>query len=238
MNFSENTNDTGIVEQTRAIMRVDSNQWSVNNIVNSSNNWLDKITGFAIAKDYNFDWDDTNHAKLPIGTTNIVASQSDYSFLTDENGNRILTLLRLEVTDSNGEEHELKLIDQDEIDGALPNFESTDGTPIYYDKIADNIVRLYPTPSANVTSGLKFYFQRSPSYFAATDTTKEPGVANNLHRGFVIASAYDGALTLGLNNLQPLSIELQKEEAKMIEYFKGRNKDIKRRLTPKVENNR
>jgi hypothetical protein len=69
----------------------------------------------------------------------------------------------------------------------------------------------------------------------ATDTTKEPGVPAPLHRGFVIASAYDGALTLGLNNLQPLSVELEKEEEKMMTYFSIRNKDVKPRLVPFIE---
>lgn len=76
-----------------------------------------------------------------------------------------------------------------------------------------------------MTAGLKFYFQRTPSYFAASDTTKEPGVSPLLHRGFVIASAYDIALTLGLQNLQPLSVELAKEEQKMKDAFAIRNTD-------------
>jgi hypothetical protein len=69
----------------------------------------------------------------------------------------------------------------------------------------------------------------------ATDTTKEPGVSPLLHRGFVIASAYDGALTLGLKNLQALAVERQKEEEKMIQYFSGRNNDEIRRIIPRIE---
>lgn len=236
--FSNNATGSGIVEQTRDIMRVDSTQWSAQKIVNSCNNWFDKITGYAIGADRRFQWDDTNHTKLPIGTTNLVANQSDYSFLTDEQGNKIITLTRIDVKDSSGNWTELKTIDENEIPMALDEYEKVAGIPKYYDKIADNIVRLYPKPVANVTSGLKFYFQRTPSYFVSSDTTKEPGCSPLLHRGFVIASAYDGALTLGLNNLQPLSIELQKEESKMISYFSDRNTDEVGRLTPAIENNR
>lgn len=238
MQFSEATNNTGIVQQTRDLMRVDSTQWATSKIVNSCNNWFDKIVGYALAKDKQFQWDDTNHTKLPIGTTNLVAGQSDYSFLTDEQGNKIITLLRIDIKDSNGNWTKLKKIDQAEISEALDTFESTDGLPTQYDLIADNIIRLYPTPSANVTAGIKFYFQRAPSYFVGTDTTKEPGCSPVLHRGFVIAAAYDGALTLGLNNLQPLSVEVQKEEKKMIDYFSTRNNDSRGRLTPAKENNK
>lgn len=196
-------------------MRVDSAQWSNENIANSVNNWLDTIAGYAITADRKFQWDDTNHSELPIGTTNLNAGQSDYSFLTDEEGNRILTLLRVERLDGSGTYSEME-----------------------YDKIADNVIRLYPTPTQTVAGGLRFYFQRSPSYFNAGDTTKAPGVAPTLHRGFVIASAYDGALALGLQNLQPLSVELQREEAKMRNYFLMRNKDERRKFTPLMQDNR
>lgn len=238
MVFSDSVNNTGIVEQARSMMRVDSTQWPTYKIVNSCNNWLDTITGYAIGADRRFQWDDTNHTKLPIGTTNLVANQSDYSFLTDEQNNKILNLTRIDILDDDGNYRQLKTIDQTEIEGALNEFMSTSGLPIYYDKIADNIIRLYPTPATSVTAGLKFYFQRTASYFAATDTTKEPGVSPLLHRGFVIAAAYDGALTLGLENTQPLSVELQKEEMKMKDAFAIRNTDEVKRVVPVRENNR
>lgn len=227
MVFSDTTYNLGIVQQVRNFMRVDSSQWSTAKIVNSVNNYLDRVAGYAIGADRRFQWDDTNQTKLPIGTTNLVANQSDYSFLTDEQGNRILTLTRIDIQNSVGDWTQLRPIDQFEVDGALDEFYSTPAQPIYYDKIADNIIRLYPTPSTSVTSGIKFYFQRTPSYFAATDTTKEPGVAPILHRGFVISAAYDGAITLGLPNLQPLSIEYEKETQKMMDYFLDRNNDQK-----------
>jgi len=226
MVFSDNTNKTGIVEQTRDIMRVDSTQWATSKIVNSCNNYLDLVAGYAIGADRRFQWDDTNHTKLPIGTTNLVANQKDYSFLTDEQGNAIINLTRIDILDSNGLYRQLIPMDQAQITGiALDEFQKTAGQPLYYDKIADNIVRLYPKPVASVTNGLKFYFQRTPSYFVATDTTKQPGVSPLLHRGFVINSAYDGAMTLGLSNLQPLSVEKQLETQKMIEYFTNRETD-------------
>ena len=156
MQFSDTVNNTGIVQQTRQLMRVDSSQWATSKIVNSVNNYLDTVAGYAIGADRRFQWDDTNHTKLPIGTTNLVASQSDYSFLTDEQGNRILTLTRIDVQDKNGDWVQLKPIDQFEVDGAL---------------------------------------------------------------------------TLGLQNLQPLSIEMDKEKQKMIEYFLNRNNDSRLNLS-------
>lgn len=225
MVFSDVTNNLGIVEQVRSMMRVDSTQWPTYQIVNSCNNYLDTITGYAIGADRRFQWDDTNHTKLPIGTTDLTATQSDYSFLTDEQGNPILNLLRIDILDDSGLYRKLDVIDEADINIALDEYYETDAKPVAYDKIADNIIRLYPTPAVSVTAGLKFYFQRAGSYFAATDTTKEPGVSPLLHRGFVVAAAYDGALTLGLQNLQPLSVEMAKETEKMKQAFKNRNTD-------------
>lgn len=238
MVFSDVTNNTGIVEQARQMMRVDATQYPTYRIVNSVNNYLDTVTGYAISADRNFEWDDTNHTKLPIGTTDLTAGQSDYSFLTDEQGNSILNLTRIDILDPDGRYRKLELIDQSNIRQALDEYESTNGLPTKYDKIADNIIRLYPTPATTVAGGLKFYFQRTASYFTATDTTKEPGVAPLLHRGFVIAAAYDGALSLGLENLTSLSNEMIKEEMKMKKYFEARNTDMNRRMTPFKQDNR
>lgn len=100
MVFSDASLEQGIVQQTRALMRVDSTQWSTAKIVASCNNYLDLVAGYAIGADKRFQWDDTNHTKLPIGTTDLVANQSDYSFLTDEQGNAILNLTRIDILDS------------------------------------------------------------------------------------------------------------------------------------------
>lgn len=235
MVFSSSSDGTGIVEQVRAMMRVDASQWPTSRIVNSCNNYLDTIAGYAIGADRRFQWDDTNHAKFPIGKTDVLAGVSDYAFLTDEQNNKILNITRLEIKHpSSGVINILKPIDQADIaEGIYPLATSTVGFPEYYDKTADNFIRLYPTPSENITDpGLIFYFQRVGSYFVATDTTKEPGVSPLLHRGFVIASAYDGALTLGLNNLSALAVELQKEDLKMKEYFAIRNTDEPKSIRP------
>ena len=226
MTFSDSTNQSGIVEQTRTFARVDANQWSTQKIANSVNNYLDTVTGYAIGADRRFQFDDSNHTKLPIGTTNLVANQSDYSFLTDEQNNNILNITRIDILDNaTGVWRQLDTIDQVQIPGALDEFQKTAGLPVYYDKIADNIIRLYPKPITSVTAGLKFYFQRTPSYFAATDTTKSPGIPPLLHRGFVVNSAYDCALTLGLENLNALSVEKALEEQKMKGFFQERNTD-------------
>ncbi len=235
MVFNDTVNNLGICQQVRSFMRVDETQWPTYKIVNSVNNYHDTVTGYAIGNDRRFQWDDSNHTKLPIGTTNLVAAQADYSFLTDEQNNRILNLLGVSLIEiATNKETRLTPIDRADSDYNEVSFGIETGTPTQYDKIADNIIRTNTACTADDVAKykLKFYFQRAGSYFTASDTTKEPGVSPLLHRGYVIAAAYDGAMTLGLDNLQALSIELQKEEEKMKQYFAIRNTDEVKQLIP------
>lgn len=236
ISFSETTNNTGILQQVRQMLRVDATQYPTYRVVNSCNNYHDTVTGYAIGADRRFQWDDTNHTKLPEGTTSLTSGQSDYSFLTDEQGNAILELTGISLL-INGKYVPLEAVDRSDPGVDVSTFGTVSGTPTKYDKIADNIIRLDFIPTATVASGLKFYFQRTGSYFAATDTTKAPGVSPLLHRGYIIASVNDALLSgIGSANPQLIQIEMAKEEAKMKEYFSNRNPDERKRATPLVEN--
>lgn len=225
--FSDSVNNDGIVEQARIFARVNSSHWPIQRIVNSANHWKDFIAGYAIGADKRFRWDDTNHTKLPEGTTDLVLNQSDYSFLTDEQGNTILTLTGVSLVDANSIEYPLKAVDVNDQDFDLSMFGKSSGVPTQYDKISDNIIRLDKKPNASAVStyDLKLRFQRTPKYYTAASTTETTGFAPLLDRGFVINAAYDIALTLGLQTLQGLAVEKQREEEKVINYFTNRNED-------------
>ena len=231
MVFSNTTDNSGIVEQARILARVDSTQWPKQRIVNSANHWLDFVTGYAIGADKRFRWDNTNHTKLPEGTTPLTITQSDYSFLTDEQGNNILTLTSVSIL-QNSVYIPLISVDRSDPNHDISTYGQETGTPTEYDKISDNIIRLNRKPSATVAAGLKFYFQRTSPYWDTNDTTQPSGFAPILDRGFVVASAYDIALTLGLQNLQGLAVERQREEEKVVSYFSNRNEDEDVAFTP------
>ncbi len=222
--FSDTSTLNGILQQSRSLARIDATQWPTQKVVNSANHWLDFVTGYAIGADTRFQWDNTNHTKLPEGTAQLTINVSDYSFLTDEQGNTILTLLGISRYD--GTRYiPLKPIDRNDPSYDIETFGTISGTPEYYDKIADNIIRLDKLPPATVASGLKFYFQRTSEYFVAADTTQTTGFSPLLDRGFVVACAYDIALTLGLPNLQGLAVERAREEANVVSHFDIRNQD-------------
>lgn len=238
MVFSDNINNSGIVERTRKTTRTSIDQWSNQDIANSCNDYLDFVTGYAIATDKRFRWDDTNHSKMPIGKLDLNSGQSEYSFLLDGQGNKILNLIGVEVKKEDDTWKRLDEVDFVEMEQAFGAYKTIAGTPEEYDKLNDNVLKLFPAPSYSKTAGLRLFFQRTGSYFLGTDTSKEPGIAPILHRGFVIASSYDCALALGLENLQPLSVELEKERQKVIEYFSSRNTDVRQRMQAQRQNNR
>jgi hypothetical protein len=226
MKFSESSTQLGILERVRNKCRVDANQWPTARVVGSVNDCMDWLAGVFIGKDKRFQWDDTNHTKMPIGTTNLVANQREYSFLTDEQGNRILTLTRIDWKDANGNWTQLQEIDQATISPeALDEFEDTSGNPMYYDKTNDNVIKLYPASDTSVTAGLKFYFQRTPSYFTASDTTKEPGFNSIPHSIFVNWASYDCADTLGLENRETLFRTVEQEKLAVNQGIANRNND-------------
>lgn len=229
----------GIVEQTRKLSRFDAIQWPAANVANSCNNRLDKVMGYGIKMDKGFPLDDSNHPGLPIGTTATVEDQKEYSFLTDDYGNTITTLTRIDLLGADGIYHELKRINQGDIDGAIDEYQKTAGTPNEYMKLADNVIRLFPKPSTSIAAAIKYYFQRSPKYYVSGDTTKTTGFAPELDRGFVVESVYDAMLALGsAEDINKWAGELAKEDRKMDIYFSGRNRDGVSRMTPTYSSSR
>lgn len=236
MVFSDISNNLGILQQARLMGRVDANQWPTYKVVNSANNWLDFVMSYGVANDKFLQFDDTNHTKLAEGTSPLTISVTDYSFLTDEQGNPIKTLLGISLL-TGGYYQPLTPVDRSQVDTAT--FGMVSGTPTQYDKISDNIIRLDKVPTATVSAGLKYYFQRAGSYFEATDTAKSPGVDPALHRGFVIASVYDMGLNgIGTVDMNAMSRERDFEIQKMKDYFNTRNNDQPKRMVGAYQNNR
>lgn len=138
---------------------------------------LDSYFRLAIEASGKWQLDDSNHTDYPIITTNLVAGQRSYVFLTDESGNAILDIYKVFVKNtSTGSYEEIYPVDvQSESDtGSFADGENQQGTVYRYDKTS-NAIFLDLIPTDNITNGLKVYINRESSYFTYTDTTKKPG---------------------------------------------------------------
>lgn len=102
--------------------------------------------------------------------------------------NGALTVLRIEIKDSAGEWDLLEPISLDQIPEALDEFLDTNDVPRFY-KLLDNTVQLYPAPNYNSTNGMKIYFDRSCVEFLTSDTTKTPGFASPFHDAVALGTA-------------------------------------------------
>lgn len=199
------------------------------------NEALNRVANLIMTSDGRWQFDDTNNTDFPIATTTLVTTagseQQDYTFDVT-----MLRILRAEVLDSTGAWRKLTPIDQSDIyDQSLTDFLKTAGLPIYYDKQGASIF-LYPKPlAASVTaaSGLKIWFQRPPSYFVTSDTTKVPGFNSMYHRLVALIASRDYAVFKQLSVAKGLSDLVLLGEDSLVENYTLRNKDEHIKLSVK-----
>jgi hypothetical protein len=241
MVFSDTTDRDGIVElleDLTATQSTTTSSYTLKTKTRDINNAYSRYFLLGIEAEGRWQLDDTNHTKYPVITTNLVANQQDYSFTVDEQSNQILDIYRVEVLDSTGIARLLTPIDQFDVRGqALSEFLKTAALPTYYDKTANGIV-LYPKPNYNSTNGIKIYFNRTPSYFVYTDTTKVPGIPDVFHEYLAIRPAYQYCLRKQLSQKNDLKADMLELEAFIKTYYSGRSKDEVKNMTPAYRNSR
>jgi len=151
------------------------------------NNYYNEVVSLIMQSDGRWEWDDNNLTTLPIATTNIVASQGDYEIDAAD----FLNVIRVEIKDSAGDWITLEPMSyEDKSSVTINSLDETEGTPTMYDKVGNSIM-LHTIPNYSSTAGLKVYFQRTPSYFETTDTTKTPGFNPLYHRYLSMGAALD-----------------------------------------------
>lgn len=185
----------------------------------------------------NWQADDFYHEKYPIITFDIVSGQRDYSFLADEQGNMILDIYKLMLTDNDGNVHEIPVVDQQE-KNADSNFYSTEtGTPTKYD-ITGMGIFFDIIPNFSREDAIELYINRTAMQFATTDTTKKAGFNPLYHEYLVLKPSYEFARDNGLDNAERLKRDMNEMRTEIETAYGNRGKDINRQLTPAMENNK
>lgn len=199
----------GIVQDVYFEVNANSVSYPIEDLTRNANSSLDNVFSMILGSDGRWQFDSTNATDLPIGTTNLVNGQIDYSY-----DPTYMVIKSMEVSDTNGNWIRLTPIDNDDLlrQQAMTQFANGGGTPVFYDKMGESIL-LYPTPNYNLVNGLKAYFQRNIDYFTTTDTTKEPGFARQLHKYVSLFCSYMYACAKGLPK--------QGELAKRLEFYEG-----------------
>lgn len=231
LQFSDTTNYNGIVQQTRfklGMAQTDTTSYDIKEIAVNANNALDRAVSIILESDGRWQWDDTNWTDAPIGRLNLVSGQQDYPVFTSipDSGEDYLRITRVEMLDAAGNKVLIHPIDQNGVKGTALDNTFGSGTPCWYDKLGTSLY-LYPIPNYSSTLGLKIYFQRAPSYFVSTDTTKKPGIASIFHEYIPLRAAYSYASNRGLSAAVTLLNDVMRMEQEMRSFYTKRNKDEK-----------
>lgn len=200
MIYSNPTTKEGIVQDAYFEASADSVSYPIEDVTRNANLALDNVVALILGEDGEWQFDDKNATDLPIGATDLISGQGDYSFDSE-----YLTIKSLEIKDPYGNWHRLIPVDNNDYpkEVAMSQIQTGTGVPTHYDKLGDSFI-LIPTPNYNQRlvqegeAGLRAYFQRKISYFATTDTTKEPGFAKHLHKYISLYIAYAFAKAKGL----------------------------------------
>lgn len=205
-----------------------STSYPIADLTIEANNALERVASLILRADGRWQWDDSNQTDLPIGTTALVQDQQDYAIPSTD-----IRITRLEVKDSSGNWQLLRPLDQKDLyNTSLTDFLKTSGVPIYYDKIGNSIF-LYPKPNYAQAASLKVYFQRGPSLFLTSDTTKTPGFNSLYHDLIALWPAYNYSMANGLDQADRLMKQILTKEEALQEDYALRGKDENLALRPR-----
>lgn len=242
--FSDTTTKKGIIQEieTECGFRdgdISGNTTLLKKFTSSVNLALDDFWAIAIPASGKWQLDDSNQTDYPIITANLVSGQRDYAFSSDGSSNLILDIYKVLAANSSGVFTELAPVDQQNGPDVAAFLDGRNGTgiPSRFDKTGNGLF-LDPIPSYNYTNGLKVLINREASYFTSSDTTKKPGVPGIFHRYFVINPAFSYARSQGLQTYNRLSEEKVKLEESIRYHFAGRERGVRRAMTPNIENNK
>lgn len=228
--FSDTTNNTGLLQDCEFVLfgdngfgQITSNTNRLKAFTGLVNRAMDKVTTLILSADGRWEFDDSNYTDLPIGVSTLVNNQQDYSLSVTH-----LRVLRVEILDIQGNYYKLEPFDLQDVQGqGMTEVLEGVGSPKYYD-IQGGSVFLYPKPQTGqvtMAAGLKVYFQREPSYFASTDTTKYPGFSTIFHRLVSRWACYDYALARQLPIKKDLRDETTVLEQELKDFYATRDPD-------------
>lgn len=237
MVYNDTSTNQGILQECESLLfdnqygAITGNTSLVQTFTRYANRALDRIVSLIMDADSRWQWDDNNNTDYPIATALLVSGQKDYAFSITQ-----LNIARVEAQDATGNYQRLLPIDVSDIITSVNSFENANGSPVFYDKLANSFF-LYPTPSYStvndingVPQGLKIWFQRGANYFATSDTTKEPGFVSLFHRLVPLWMSYDYAFSRQLPLADNLMMEIEKLEDQMQDFFLLRQKDEHRTM--------
>lgn len=230
MVFNDTTTKGGLLQDCEIVLfgdngytQITGNTNRLATFTNFINRALDTVTSLILDADGRWQYDDTNFSTLPIGTTLLVHNQQQYQLSVSH-----LRILRIEILGIDGKYYKIQPIDPSDIQNqSMTEFMNTASQPLYYDLLGDSIF-LYPKPQTGyvtMSAGMKIYYQREPSYFVSTDTTKTPGFNTIFHRLVSRIACLDYAIARQLSVKTDLEKEVIMLKSELQDFYGKRQPD-------------
>lgn len=222
---------TAINSKARRLVDADSTTWTAANLLIDINQAYEEVVSDILGMDGLWQFDDTNFTDFPIGRTNLVADQQDYTFASD-----VLEVERVSFLDANGDYQPLQPIDHSQFSQDPTELFPESGTPVYYDKQGKSIL-LYPAPASGdvtLTNGLKVFYKRTADIYTSAEVTtgtKEPGFASPFHMILAYKAALTYALSYKPERIPLIEREIAKFEKRMRDFYGRREQDRRKVAT-------
>lgn len=233
MEFSNTTTLSGLIQEIERITQLGAGGISgstnlLKGFTARINQALDRYCVLALMGDGKWQIDDTGASDFPIGVTDLVAGQQDYSFAAD-----VLVVHKVLAQNAAGSWSELWPVDIQDNNSAAENIwalsANSGGTPNTYDKFANSIL-LNPIPNYTLTGGLKVVFSRNFTKFVSTDTTATPGIPSIFHSYLALFGSYPFLRDNGKTNSQQVQMDIVRMEDAIAEFYSKRPKDEPQRI--------
>jgi hypothetical protein len=221
-----------LIDRITFYTSLDENIFQATDRLIAINNAYDKLHSIILDSQDEWDFDDSNNTELPIATTDLLANQDIYA-IPD-------TLYRLNKVEINYGAGFIKALPLDLNENFLSEDEllqrSNVSTPYY--RIFGQTIQFYPKPTAEVSNGLKLYYDRAITHFTSdeyTAGTVKPGLDQLWHDYIALQASLDGAVKYNLVNKGDLSNLLQEMEQRIRKYYGKKTTDRKLKLTNFIE---
>lgn len=223
---------SGIVDEINDICNSDNNNYPLESKARRVNAAVDRFYTLAFQSDGRFPYDDVNHGTQPIESVNLVNGTQAYSLsaFTSE----IFNILRVEILDSAGDSHVLSRLDRSKVTTGLSEYKSTDGIPEEYDLIGNKIY-LYPAPNYSSTNGLTLYFERHATRIDAYDTTTTIGVPLMFEPYICRLAALPYLIEMQKAQKNDVAVQVQQDERAIQEHFNSREKGVHKTFSAYIE---
>lgn len=200
------------------------------------NEAYNRYVSIAMKSDGKWQFDDNNYTDYPFAVTNLVANQQDYQFLVS-----MVNILSVEVQNTGNVWYTLSEVDEEEM--ANDHISMTQrfiipSQPWVFNRTANSIF-LLPAPNYSLTGGLKVKYQRPPSYFLYTDTTKVPGFSETMHEYLANYAIYKYAASKSMSIATAFKAMVDDaEQVGIPDLYYKREKDTTKKIYPRYTNRR